>query len=63
MNSTVQELALRYAETLVEYHEAQQSDVCDRERWVRTARDAMYNAQTALSQACASVAEFNTLGA
>jgi hypothetical protein len=57
MNSTVQELALRYAETLTEYHEAQQSDVCDRERWVRTARDAMYNAQTALSQACASLAQ------
>ena len=59
MTYTVQELALRYAETMVEYYEAQKSDVCDKERWVRNARDAMYNAQTALSQACASVAELN----
>jgi hypothetical protein len=57
MNYTVQELALRYAETLTEYHEAMQSDVCDKERWVREARDAMYNAQTVLSQACKSAAE------
>lgn len=57
MTYTVQELALQYAETLVEYHEAQKSDVCDRERWVRNARDAMYNAQTALNQACERAAE------
>jgi hypothetical protein len=59
MTYTVQELALRYAETLVEYHEAQKSDVCDKERWVRTARDAMYNAQTALNAACERAAELS----
>jgi len=57
MPYTVQELALRYAETLVEYHEAQKSDVCDKERWVRTARDAMYNAQNELNAACERAAE------
>jgi hypothetical protein len=57
MNYTVQELALAYAATLVEYHEAQQSDVCDRERWVRTARDAMFTAQTELNAACERAAK------
>jgi hypothetical protein len=56
---TVQELALHYAETLVEYHEAQKSDVCDKERWVRTARDAMYAAQNALNAACERAAELS----
>ena len=59
MTYTVQELALHYAETLVEYHEAQKSDVCDKERWVRTARDAMYNAQNELNAACQRQAELN----
>ena len=57
MNSTVQELALAYAAALTEYHEAMQSDVCDRERWVRSARDAMYDAQNALNAACERAAE------
>jgi hypothetical protein len=57
MNYTVQELALHYANTLVEYHEAMQSDVCDKERWVRSARDAMYDAQNALNAACERAAE------
>lgn len=59
MTYTVQELALKYAAALVEYHEAQKSNVCDRERWVRTARDAMYNAQTALNAACERQAHMN----
>ena len=59
MTYTVQELALRYAEALVEYHEANRSDVCDKARWVREARDAMYDAQTALNAACERQAELN----
>lgn len=59
MNYTVQELALRYAETLVEYHEAQNSDVCDKARWVREATNAMYAAQNALNTACERQAELN----
>ena len=57
MNYTVQELALQYAEKLTEYYEAQQSDVCDKERWVRTARDEMYRAQAVLNAACERAAE------
>jgi len=56
---TVQELAQRYAEAMVEYHSALYSDVCDKERWVRTARDEMYNAQTALNAACLRQAQMN----
>jgi hypothetical protein len=59
MTYSVQELALQYAEKLTEYHEAQKSDVCDKERWVRTARDEMYLAQTALNAACERAAELN----
>lgn len=59
MNYTVQELALKYAEALVEFHEATQSDVCDKDRWVREARDAMYDAQSALDAACERQAELN----
>lgn len=59
MTYTVQELALHYAATLVEYHEAQKSDVSDKERWVRTARDTMYAAQNALNEACEHAAELN----
>ena len=59
MNYTVQELALKYAEALVEYHEAQNSTVCDKDRWVREARDAMHDAQNALDEACARQAELN----
>ena len=57
MTYTVQELALQYAETLVAYHEANQSDVCDQEQWVRRARDEMYDAQTALNTACERAAD------
>jgi len=57
--TAVQKLALSYAEALVEYHEAQQSDVCDRERWVRTARDAMFTAQAALNDAAEREAALN----
>jgi hypothetical protein len=59
MTYTVQELALQYAEKLVEYHEAQKSDVCDKERWIRTARDEMYMAQNTLNAACKRAAELN----
>ena len=59
MNFTVQELAMKYAEALVEYHEAQNSTVCDKDRWVREARDAMYDAQNALNEACERQAELN----
>ena len=57
MTYTVQELALQYAAKLVEFHEAQKSDVCDREQWVRRARDEMYDAQNALNAACERAAE------
>jgi hypothetical protein len=57
--TAVQKLALSYAEALVEYHEAQQSDVCDRERWVRTARDEMFLAQAALNDAAEREAALN----
>lgn len=59
MNYTVQELALQYAATLVEYHEAQNSTVCDKARWVREATNAMYAAQNALNAACERQAELN----
>lgn len=57
MNYTVQELALTYAQTLVEYHEAKNSDVCDKDRWVREATNAMYDAQYLLNEACERAAE------
>ena len=57
MTYTVQELALQYAEKLVAYHEANQSDVSDQEQWVRRARDEMYDAQTELNTACERAAE------
>jgi DnaJ-domain-containing protein 1 len=59
MTYTVQELALKYAEALVEYHEANRSDVCDKARWVREATNAMYAAQNALNGACERQAELN----
>jgi len=59
MNYTVQELALKYAEALVEYHEANRSDVCDKARWVREATNALYAAQNALNDACERQAELN----
>ena len=57
MTYTVQELALQYAEKLVAYHEAMQSDWSDKERAVRRARDEMYAAQNALNAACERAAE------
>ena len=59
MTYTVQELALKYAEALVEYHEANRSDVCDKARWVREATNALYAAQNALNDACERQAEMN----
>lgn len=59
MNYIVQELALHYSATLVEYHEAQKSDVCDKARWVREATNAMYAAQNALNAACERAAELS----
>jgi DnaJ-domain-containing protein 1 len=56
---TVQELAQQYAEALVEYHSALYSDVCDRDRWVREAKDAMYDAQHDLDEACKCQAQMN----
>jgi hypothetical protein len=60
MTYTVQELALQYAEKLTAYHEAMQSNVCDKERWVRTARDELYLAQNVLNTACERAAELLT---
>jgi hypothetical protein len=57
MNYTVQELALQYAEKLVAYHEAMQSDWCNKERALRAARDEMYDAQNALDYACERAAK------
>lgn len=57
MTYTVQELALQYAEALVAYHEAMQSDVCDKVRQVRRATNEMYAAQNALNAACERAAE------
>ena len=61
MNYTVQELALQYAEKLVAYHEAQQSDWSDKERQVRRARDEMYLAQNTLNEACERAALTQTV--
>jgi hypothetical protein len=59
MTYTVQELALRYAEKLVEFHEANQSNWSNKEKWARLARNDMYAAQHALDQACQRQAELN----
>jgi hypothetical protein len=57
MTYTVQELALQYAEKLVAYHEANQSNWSDKERQVRCTRDEMYLAQNVLNTACERAAE------
>ncbi len=57
MTYTVQELALQYAEKLVAYHEAMQSNWSDKERAVRETRNEMYDAQNALNAACERAAE------
>lgn len=59
MTYTLQEAALRYAEALVAYHEAMQSDWSDKDRAVRVATDEMYQAQADLNQAAARQAELN----
>lgn len=58
MNYTVKELALAYAKTLVEYHTAQQSEVCA-PMWVYEARDAMWAAENRLNAACERAAKLN----
>jgi hypothetical protein len=66
MTYTVQELALQYAERLVEFHELDQhvraageaalrQDVSE----LRMARDRMYDAQDALNAAALQQAEMN----
>jgi hypothetical protein len=49
--TTTQTLALAYAETLVAYYEAVNSDWSDKERAVRDATSAMYDAQIQLQLA------------
>jgi hypothetical protein len=56
---TVQELAQRYAESLVEFYAALRSTVSDRDRWVRESRDATYKAERELNDACKRQAELN----
>jgi hypothetical protein len=46
-----QTLALAYAEKLVAYYEAVNSDVCDKEKAVRLATAEMYDAQNMLAYA------------
>lgn len=45
----LQQLALAYAEKLVAYYDALNSDVCDKARLVRTATNEMYEAQNTLA--------------
>jgi hypothetical protein len=56
---TVQELAQRYAESLVEFYAALRSTVSDRDRWLHEAGDAMYDAHAALNDAALRAAELN----
>lgn len=49
--TNTQTLALAYAEKLVAYYEAVNSDVCDKERAVRLATNEMYAAQNMLAYA------------
>lgn len=44
-----QTLALAYAEKLVAYYDALNSDVCDKERAVRNATNELYLAQNVLA--------------
>lgn len=46
-----QTLALAYAEKLVAYYDAVNSDVCDKARVVRVATNEMYDAQNMLAYA------------
>ena len=56
MTYTVQELALQYAEKLVAFHKAKNSDQEDRSHVLR-ANDELYNTQNALNAACEHAAE------
>ena len=49
--TNTQALALAYAEKLVAYYDAVNSDVCDKARLVRTATNEMYDAQNMLAYA------------
>lgn len=49
--TNTQTLALAYAEKLVAYYDAVNSDVCDKARLVRVATNEMYDAQNALAYA------------
>ena len=49
--TTTQALALAYAEKLVAYHEAKNSDWCDRDRATRRAYNELCDAQNALNDA------------
>ena len=53
----LQAAALVYADALVEYYNAQLSDVCDRERWRRVSRDALHTALFNLDQAALAEAK------
>ena len=46
----LQAAALAYADALVEYYDAQQSDVCDKESWRRVSRDALHTASNRVDQ-------------
>ena len=59
MTYTVQELALQYAEKLVAFHEAKNSDQEDRSHVLR-ANDELYHARAALNTACERAAELLT---
>ena len=57
MTYTVQELALQYAERLTAFHEAEQSDCCDKAKVVRRAYNEMCAAQNDLNEACRLAAQ------
>ena len=55
-----QTLALAYAEKLVAYYEAVNSDWSDKEKAVRLATNEMYDAQNMLAYAAETEARLNT---
>lgn len=59
--TNTQTLALAYAEKLVAYYEAVNSDVCDKERAVRLATNEMYDAQNMLAYAAETEGKLFTL--
>lgn len=54
-------LALAYAEKLVAYYEAMNSDVCDKARVVRLATNEMYDAQNMLAYAAEAEGKMRAL--